>query len=243
MGNTQMQALKLLSLFMYLILVINAYALPLDAPEVQSLSALKDGTVITVRWQPTCTTGSFTYHIQESQDDATWSTVYTGAGNSGGGGNTTYSNGYPQALSLGDGCNVNRQKHITLFNRANLTHYYRIKSCYTNSCSEYGSSVLAQPFPSIPQLSSVYIPGQAGFTLSVVPVAAGFITSYNLQENELGNGWASVGNVGSTVLKEYQSKFPGTYYYRANACNSRGCSVWSSSYSVVVSSPIQQCPL
>jgi hypothetical protein len=41
MGNTQMQVLKLLSLFMYLILVINAYAIPLDAPEVQSLSLIK----------------------------------------------------------------------------------------------------------------------------------------------------------------------------------------------------------
>ncbi|WP_286993014.1 hypothetical protein, partial [Shewanella sp.] len=169
---------------------------------------------------------------------------YSGQGDSGSGGSTTYS--LPiKSMSLGggSGCDVNDPRSITLFNRNNPAYYYRIKSCDSVSCSTYGSSVIAQAIPNIPQLSKRHVPGQAGFTINIQPVSGDVVTSFVIQENDPEKGWMAPINVGLTQSKEYQSKFPGTYQYRVQACNWIGCGAWSSSLAVVVSSPTEQCPI
>ncbi len=67
-------------------------------------------------------------------------------------------------------------------------------------------------------------------------------THYSFEEN-LGSGWSSVQEEEANTQKEYVSKLPSTYYFRAKACNETTCSVWSSANSVTVTSPLTQCPL
>lgn len=227
---------------LFSIFIFGADAIVLDGPRIDSFSAIKDGSVVTVRWMPKCT-NSLTVHIQESQDEISWTTVYSGIGDSGSGGNTTYS--VPiKSLSIDDsGCGIYDPRSITLFNRNNSTYYYRIKSCDSVSCSNYSSSVVAQSNLKTPQLSKQQVPGQAGYIINIQPVSGDVVTSFYIQENDPERGWMPPVKVGLTLSQEYQSKFPGTYEYRVHACNWSGCSAWSSSLVVVVSPPSEQCPI
>ncbi len=228
---------------LFSLLIFGADAIVLDGPQVGSFSATKNGGVVTVNWKPSCTTSSLIFHVQESQNDIYWTTVYSGPGDLGSGGNTTYSSPI-KSLPLGDGClDVYDPRSITLFNRNNTTYYYRIKSCNSFSCSTYSASVITQSTPNIPQLSKQYVSGQAGFTINIQPVSGDVVTSFYIQENDPEKGWTPPFNVGLTLSHQYQSKFPGTYQYRVQACNSVVCGAWSNPLAVVISSQTEQCPI
>jgi hypothetical protein len=61
-------------------------------------------------------------------------------------------------------------------------------------------------------------------------------TSYTLQEQVNGGGWMSAQSSAATSWNA-TGKSNGTYGYRVQACNSSGCSVWSSTGTITVAIP------
>lgn len=120
---------------------------------------------------------------------------------------------------------------------------FQIVACNETGCSYPANTgiKLIDP-PSTPQLSFDYNAGEAGFKVHWQSTSGGAVSRYYLKENEQGNGWSSSIEQNLKTTKEYKSMLPGTYYYKVQACNKRGCSLWSNSVSVVVGTPFEQCP-
>ncbi len=64
---------------------LSVSAIPISGPTAPSLSGTKYSSSVQLDWNSINSCNSATYEIQESTNASSWSTVYTGAGNSGGG--------------------------------------------------------------------------------------------------------------------------------------------------------------
>ncbi len=103
--------------------------------------------------------------------------------------------------------------------------------------------------PPTPKVEIDYQLGEAGFIVdwsgraNPMSTNQNVASSYQIQEYEEGVGWSNTIFVGLSTQKEYLSMFPNIYKYKAKACNILGCSNWSYSSSITVTSGLGQCPI
>ncbi|MEZ9370216.1 S8 family serine peptidase [Shewanella sp. 10N.286.51.B2] len=93
-----------------------------------------------------------------------------------------------------------------------------------------------------------YQAGNAGYNISFSQTAytpqpgTGMASYFEVQLDD-GAGWGAIERVYGDTSLEVLSQFPGVYSYRVRACNTKGCSNWSATKSVTVSSATQQCSI
>ncbi|MGI2168520.1 SpvB/TcaC N-terminal domain-containing protein, partial [Shewanella oncorhynchi] len=204
---------------------------PLEAP---SLVGSRFTSIVELRWGIDCSVT--TVNIQESTDNQSWTTIYTGLGQA--------DNGvvaYRAALGSGDCVGDWSWKRILqLPNKLQPAYYYRINACKGSSCSAYSPSTLvddspAPTTPSAPSFISVPSSNTTGaFSVSWAGVSGA--SRYELQQRVNGGAWGAKysGVATSYALSGLNS---GTYQYQVRACTTT-CSTWTLSSNTQVSLPV-----
>lgn len=108
---------------------------------------------------------------------------------------------------------------------------YRIAACNTVGCSAYSteSNTIGGRPPSTP---TAPVATQNASGQRVVWTATPAATSYDLEINFNGGGWAKVTSLGDTLF-EHSSQLAGFRQYRVSACNQHGCSNFSEASNVI----------
>ena len=123
---------------------------------------------------------------------------------------------------------------VSLSGKGSGAYSYRVRACSVARCGDWSpvSTVSVQLAPST--APSLTVPGTApGGSYAIVWTAVPFSTRYELGERIENGTWAVVQNSSSTS-RAFSGKPAATYGYRVRACNSTGCSAWSSVKSTVV---------
>lgn len=150
-------------------------------------------------------TGSFTvvwssvasvtrYEVQERANGGAWSSIYSGP-----------------ALSS------------TVTGKGGGTYGYRVRGCLDRPCSAWSaeSSIVVQSAPSAgPVVSAPGLSIDGQYTVSWTAIASA--STYRLEENANGGGWAEIQSATATFIA-FNGKPDGSYAYRASACNAAGC--------------------
>lgn len=121
--------------------------------------------------------------------------------------------------------------------KSNGTYGYRVQACNAGGCGPWSGTVTVAVtvVPQAPSLSAPASNGSGAYTVSWTSMA--YATSYTLQEQVNGGGWATV-YTGASDSWGTTGRGAGTYGYQVQACNAYGCSGWSSVGTVTVSIPI-----
>ena len=169
-------------------------------PTLSGPSTDTDGT-FTISWS--AITYATRYEVQERLNSGSWAQIYNSSSTSVG----------RSSLSPG-------------------TYSYRIRACGSSSagsCSAWSSTyhqvVVPVPIPATPSGISGPSTATGSFVLSWSSVSGA--TTYRLQELVPGGSWAIIQN-SSTASRTINPPADGTYQYRVSACNSSGCSSYSS---------------
>ncbi|WP_083868384.1 RHS repeat protein [Dyella ginsengisoli] len=112
--------------------------------------------------------------------------------------------------------------------KGNGTYGYEVQACNASGCSAWspvGSVAVLLPPASAPSLSAPSSNASGAYTVSWTSVATA--TSYNLEEQINGGSWTTVQSNSATSWGA-AGQSDGTYAYQVQACNSSGCSAWSS---------------
>lgn len=121
--------------------------------------------------------------------------------------------------------------------RANASYGYQVQACNASGCGPWsGTATVAVTV--VPQAPSLWTPasnGSGAYTVSWS--GAAYATSYTLQEQVNGGGWASV-YTGTNGSWGTSGRAAGSYDYRVQACDAYGCSGWSGVGTTTVSVPI-----
>jgi hypothetical protein len=197
--------------WVYLPIVLRAYAAPTEAPSAPVLDSILnpdgDGNY-TVSWS--AVSGASSYTLEEDDNGAFSSpdTVYSGPGTS-----------------------------TDITDQGLGTYFYRVKASNAAGDSGWSSTesvtVSVVP-PSAPVLDSILNPdGDGNYTVSWSAVSGA--SSYTLEEDD-NEAFSSPDTVysgpgTSTVITDQE---PGTYFYRVKASNAAGDSGWSNTESVTV---------
>ncbi|WP_199097675.1 RHS repeat protein [Dyella sp. ASV21] len=124
--------------------------------------------------------------------------------------------------------------------RGNGTYGYRVQACNASGCGPWSgvaSVNVLWPPGSAPSLSVAARNYAASYVVSWNAVATA--SSYTLQEQVNGSGWATVQANGATSWTA-SGHGNATYGYQVQACNASGCGPWSgvSSSIVIIPTPI-----
>jgi predicted phage tail protein len=181
---------------------------PASAPSL-SVPATSSTGSYTVSWGSVSTATSYT--LQESSNGgSSWSTAYSGSAQS-------------KALSgKGDG-----------------TYTYRVEACNAGGCGPWSAThaiavALIPVMPAHPLTLTVTGPTTKP-VIHVTWSAVAEATSYSLQMEEpaVGTSWTTVNGVSGTTWSQL-FLYSGAVDFRLQACNSHGCSAWSSAQGVTV---------
>uniref|UniRef100_UPI001124DFAE hypothetical protein n=1 Tax=Shewanella sp. Shew256 TaxID=1969376 RepID=UPI001124DFAE len=155
-------------------------------PDTPTLSGSKSNSMIDLHWYIGCEITSA--NIQESTDNVSWSTVYTGLGNADGGSSSML---MARAVVIGDGSGTvcsgwTNARYINLSGKTLSGYYYRINACKGTLCSGYSSSLLVGT-PSIPTTpsapTSISVPAtNATGAFNVTWSSVSGATRYELQQ-------------------------------------------------------------
>ncbi|WP_281556234.1 hypothetical protein [Thalassomonas sp. RHCl1] len=120
---------------------------------------------------------------------------------------------------------------------ADGTYYYRVRACNASGCSGYSSVdstrvILPKP-PGTPSISAPTSSSTGSYSVSWSAGSGEKPTSYQL----IGEGVSGTLYSGSSTYSRRGPLPDGTYYYRVKACNSAGCSGYSSVDSTRVTLP------
>lgn len=129
-------------------------------------------------------------------------------------------------------------KTKALSGRSNGTYYYRVRACNGSSCSGYrtgGNATTVALVPAPPSGITGPIQSTTG-NYSINWNSSAGATRYELWEANYGGSFSKVYD-GPNTIKSFNSKPAGEYDYKAKACNSAGCSAFSSVTSCLVCNP------
>jgi RHS repeat-associated protein len=157
--------------------------------------------------------GATRYMLYESPNDSTWSVIYNGS---------------------------SRSRNIT--GKTSGRWYYRVRACnasldcsyYTQTKSVYVSISTPTPPPTPSSISGPSTDTDGTFTLSWGYSSGA--TTYQLQRQADGSGFATIQNTSARSRNETGLN-NSTYGYRVRACNSAGCSGFTTTKNVVVDKP------
>lgn len=212
--------------------ILPSIPLPVAIP---SLSGSRFSSSAELRWSIDCSVTAV--NIQESINNQSWTTIYTGLGqaDSGAAAYATFAVG-------GDVCSGDwsSKRLLQLPNKTLPGYYYRINACKGSLCSAYSPSILvgtlsAPSTPSAPASISTPATNTTGaFSVSWAGVSGA--TRYELQQRINGGVWVAKysGTATSYALSGLAS---GTYQYQVRAC-STACSAWKLSSNTQVSLPV-----
>ncbi|MGY3040972.1 hypothetical protein ACVWWQ_002603 [Rhodanobacter sp. TND4EL1] len=158
---------------------------------------------IAVSWAASSTATSYT--LQQRLGAGNWSSVYTGAA-------------------------ISSTRTVT----TSGSYAYQVQACNASGCSAYKASsavVATLPPASAPSLSVPITSSSGSYTVSWGSVSG--TTSYTMQEQVNGGGWATI-QTGSATSKALAGKANGTYGYQVQACNAGGCGPWSAVGNITV---------
>uniref|UniRef100_Q0HXN2 YD repeat protein n=2 Tax=Shewanella TaxID=22 RepID=Q0HXN2_SHESR len=211
--------------------ILPSIPLPVAIP---SLSGSRFSSSVELRWSIDCSVTAV--NIQESINNQSWTTIYTGLGQAD---NTA---AYATFAVGGDVCSGDwsSKRLLQLPNKTLPGYYYRINACKGSLCSAYSPSILvgtpsAPSTPSAPASISTPATNTTGaFSVSWAGVSGA--TRYELQQRINGGVWVAKysGTATSYALSGLAS---GTYQYQARAC-STACSAWKLSSNTQVSLPV-----
>jgi hypothetical protein len=146
------------------------------------------------------------YRLEQSLNGGAWNSVYSGAGLS-------------QVVN----------------ETAPGSYVFRVTPCNTAGCGAATSSAtVTVALPPSPGISAPGFNASGSYVVSWNATAGA--SSYTLQEQVNGGGWATIQASGATSAT-LGGKGNGTYGYRVQACNGAGCSAWSATASTVVTHP------
>ncbi|GAB3091319.1 hypothetical protein GCM10027159_04990 [Lysobacter terrae] len=130
---------------------------------------------------------------------------------------------------------------IAISGKTNGTYGYRVRACNVTGCSAYSSTAsvvvtLSGPpvIPSLGASTNYSTTGMYTLTWNSVPGA----TSYQLSERKNAGAWVQIYN--STGTTTGRNNPNGTYDYQVRACNTYGCSAYSTIVTVTVEK--EACP-
>jgi YD repeat-containing protein len=130
---------------------------------------------------------------------------------------------------------------VTIGQPADATYGFQVQACNANGCSTYtaGNAVTIRHIPAAP--AAISVPASSTGAIAVSWSATAYATSYELQENVNGGGWASVysGAGTSTVIGIGASS---SVSFQVRACNANGCGPFSVSGAVAVTVPPASAP-
>ncbi len=147
------------------------------------------------------------YQLQEKKDSGAWATIYNGSA---------------------------RSKAVS--GHASGNWYYRVQGCNHMGCSALSTqkSTLVLLPPATPTLSTPTSDIDGAYTVSWNAVTGS--TRYQLEEKLNSGAWTVIQNTSATSIAR-SGKGSGTYYYQVKACNSSGCSAFSTRKSTLVLLP------
>lgn len=178
---------------------------PSGSPVLSAPATALNGQYI-VGW--TAAGGATEYILEESFNNGSWTTVYTG-------GNQSQSfSGRPYGYFA-----------------------YRIKGCNPAGCGPTSAATtvyVLYPPGSAPTISAPAQSDAGSFTVSWNAIDGA--TSYQLEQSALGGGWVLVQDANATS-RTIHGGSTGTYSYRVRACNAAGCGATSAQANVQVYGP------
>ncbi|MGH8158506.1 MAG: hypothetical protein ACREPQ_10330 [Rhodanobacter sp.] len=122
---------------------------------------------------------------------------------------------------------------------ASGSYAYQVQACNAVGCGPWSATgtttVTLPPIPGAPTLTVPANSGTGSYTVSWGSVSGA--SSYNLQQQVNGGGWATVLSSAATSWAA-SGKASGSYGYRAQSCNVSGCSGWSATATTVVTIPV-----
>lgn len=149
------------------------------------------------------------YELQERLGTGAWATIHNAAGTS-------------KALS----------------GKANGSWSYQVRACNAQGCagwSDIDTIQVAVPPSTAPAVTAPASSTTGNYTVTWTAVA--LATRYELDERKDSGAWVNIHNAGGTSKARVVN--PGTYQYRARACNAGGCSAYSTVATTTVTSPPQ----
>lgn len=151
--------------------------------------------------------GATSYTLQEQLNGGTWSAAYSGSATS-------------DAIS----------------GKADGTYGYRVQACNAGSCGSWSGTANVSVLLPPPAPASISVPGTSSGPVAISWAAASTATSYVLQRAVNGGAWSAL-YTGTATSYSQSETATGSYAYRAQACNSSGCSGYTTSGAVVVTIP------
>ncbi|WP_394129499.1 hypothetical protein [Shewanella maritima] len=227
--------MKISGIFLFVLFISNTVlAAPIITSSAPSLTGSKQGSLVHLEWQPACGANQNQFNIQESVNGINWYTVYSGAGDSGGGYSPYSSQLQLQSSSTSvtpdfngpsDCIHVYDPKTTVLSGKVNPQYYYRIRGCYLSNCSQYGQSILVSE-----QLSP---PGNLTLEKNEETVILSWSSvsgaeKYKLQAKKGNENFKNIYN-GTSTSTEYSVDLS-TYQFRVAACRVINFSTECSSY-------------
>jgi hypothetical protein len=125
--------------------------------------------------------------------------------------------------------------------RVNGTYDYHVQACNVGGCGPWSTiaSISVLWPPAVP--GSISVPATSSGSIAISWAASSTASSYTLQQNFNGGGWASAYSGGATGTTRSVAS-SGSYSYQVNACNTGGCSGWRAGTAVSVTIPPASAP-
>lgn len=193
-------------------------------PEVISLHADKNGSDIILSWNPSCSTNTATFYVQESLNGTSWLTVYSGSGTSGGVIarmqnneiiSTTSTSAISKSTGGGECIPYNDPRTTALLNRSGSLYFYRIKGCNSLQCTSYSSPISVTSAMPTPANISISTLTEKSFQIEWAPVSGA--SYYKVERQRNNSSFSSLSTTSATSLVDTPQDI-GTYRYRVAAC-------------------------
>lgn len=126
--------------------------------------------------------------------------------------------------------------------KASGTYLYRARASNASGHGPWGnedSIVVTVPPTQVPAITLPATNYTGSYTVSWT--ASANATSYVLQQSVNGGSWSNRYN-GTSLNQAYDGMAAGSYSYRVQACNTGGCTIWSSTHTITVTLPPASAP-
>ncbi|WP_158543321.1 hypothetical protein [Dyella psychrodurans] len=182
------------------------------APKAPTVTATKTGDGMGIAITWSTANGVTSYNVEKQFNEQHWTSIYNGSAAT-----------------------------FTIHPAANGTYSFRVQACNVYGCGDWGQStnVQLENVPSAP--ASISVPGASFNPVSVSWASSLDATTYILEQSINSGGW-TVAYQGGGTSAQVGAGMSGGYVYRVRACNTYGCSGYTTSPTVSVTIPPTYAP-